>query len=61
MTETLAYGYSSESFPMNTNMTGFRCFSKTVLYPFALDETSLSIERVNVKPCGAGGMLVPGV
>ena len=24
--ETWAHGYSSESFPMNTNMTGFRCF-----------------------------------
>ena len=40
MTETLAYGYSSEmsyqrlislwSYPMNTNMTGFRGFSKIV-------------------------------
>ena len=30
MTKTLAHGYSSkrESFPMNTNMTGFRWFSK---------------------------------
>ena len=33
MTETLANGYSSEStqresYPMNTNMTGFRWFSK---------------------------------
>ena len=30
MTETLANGYSSEStkYPMNTNTTGFRCFSK---------------------------------
>ena len=31
-----------ESFSMNTNMAGFRCFSKI----FALDEISLSIERV---------------
>ena len=32
MTETLAYGTHlkilSESYPMSTNMTGFRCFSK---------------------------------
>ena len=31
---------------MNTNMTGFRWFSKT-LRPCALYESSLSIERVN--------------
>ena len=35
MTETLAHGYSSEStrpvsYPMNTNMRGFRGFSKIV-------------------------------
>ena len=36
----------SESFPMNTNITGFRCFSKT-LHPYASDESSLSIARVN--------------
>ena len=36
MTETLANGYSSdsigESYPMNTNMKGFRCFSKIVAF-----------------------------
>ena len=38
MTETLAYGTNlrilSESFPMNTNMTGFRCFSKIFAFLF---------------------------
>ena len=33
------------SYPINTNMTGFRCFSK-ILRPCALDESRLSIERV---------------
>ena len=28
MTEPLGHGSSSESFPMNTNMTGFRLVSK---------------------------------
>ena len=36
----------SESYPMNTNMTGFRWFSK-ILNPCALDESSLFIGRVN--------------
>ena len=31
---------------MNTNMTGFRWFSK-IVHPCALEESSLSIERVN--------------
>ena len=48
MIETLAHGYSSrvlsESFPMNTNMTGFRWFSKN--FASLLNERSLSIERV---------------
>ena len=35
----------SESYPMNTNVTGFRWFSK-ILLPCALDESSLSIGRV---------------
>ena len=38
----------SESFPMNTNMTGFRCFSHFFLFlrSCALEESSLSIGRV---------------
>ena len=35
----------SESFPMNTNITWFRWFSK-MLHPCALGESSLSIGRV---------------
>ena len=35
-----------ESFPMNTNMTGFRCFSKLFVHLCALDKNSLSIGRV---------------
>ena len=42
MTEILAHGYSlralSESYPMNTNMTGFKWLSNTC----DLDESSLS-------------------
>ena len=38
----------NESFPMNTKMTGFRWFSKT-LHPCALDENNLSIGRVKVN------------
>ena len=34
----------SESYPMNTNMTGFRWFSK--IFADTLDESSLSIGRV---------------
>ena len=34
----------NESYPMNTNMTGLRCFSKI----YALGESSLSIERVKL-------------
>ena len=45
MTETLEHGYSSESHPLNTNMTGFGDFQES-LPPYALDESSLSIERV---------------
>ena len=36
----------SESFPMNTNMTGFRCFFQKYLHPCALAESSLSIGKV---------------
>ena len=36
----------SESFPMNTNMTGFRWFSK-IFAICPLDESSFSIGRVN--------------
>ena len=49
MTGTLAYGTHlrvlSESYLMNTNMTGFRWFKKS-LHPYALDESSLSIGRI---------------
>ena len=54
MIEILANGYLcestcwSESFPMNTNMTGFRRFSKRkYLRPCALDKSNISIGRVN--------------
>ena len=48
MTETLAHWYSAastyrESYPMNTHMTGFRCFLK--IFACALDESRLSVER----------------
>ena len=39
----------SESFPMNTNMTEFRRFSKPFAI-FAMDESNLSIVRVKVHP-----------
>ena len=32
---------------MNTNMIGFRCIFRKSLHPCALDESSLSIGRVN--------------
>ena len=32
---------------MNTNITGFRCFSEIFVHPCSLDESSLSIGRVN--------------
>ena len=37
----------SESCPMNTNMTGFKCFSVFSLHSCALDESRVSIGRVN--------------
>ena len=37
----------SESYPVNTKITGLRCFLKT-LCPHALDEGNLSIERFKV-------------
>ena len=37
----------SESYPMNTYMTGFKWFSKKSLLPGSLDENSLGIRRVN--------------
>ena len=40
MIETLAHGYSSESYPMNTNQEGLDSFKKS-LHPCALDENSL--------------------
>ena len=58
MTEILANGYSSEStHPMNTNMTGFRCFSKS-LCPCPLDERSLSIGRVTTIPAIIDNIIV---
>ena len=36
----------SKNYPMNTNMTRFKRFSKFV-NSFAFDENSLSIDRVN--------------
>ena len=39
----------SKSFPTNTNMTRFKCFSK-YLHHCALDEISLSIGWVNRIP-----------
>ena len=35
----------SESYPINTNMTGFRWFQKT-LHSYSVDESRLSIGRV---------------
>ena len=35
----------SENYPMNTNMTGFRCFQR-FWHPCGLDKSSLSIGRV---------------
>ena len=35
----------SESFPMNTNITGFIWFSKNLLHPCAFNESSLSIGK----------------
>ena len=39
-------GVLIENYPINTNMTGFRWFSK-IVHPCALEESSHSIERVN--------------
>ena len=41
----------SESYPMNTNMTWFRCFSKTFA-SLCFGWSSLSIGRVNINICG---------
>ena len=45
-----------ESFPMNTNMTGFRWFSKNFVFS-SLDESSLIMERVKKSLC-KGGLFV---
>ena len=37
----------SESYPMNTNMTGFIWYIKS-LHMFALDKSRLSIKKVNL-------------
>ena len=48
MTETLVVLlYLSESFLMNTNMTGFRWLSKIAFFSFS-GEYSLSIVKVNL-------------
>ena len=39
-------GVLIENYQINTNMTGFRWFSK-IVHPCALEESSQSIERVN--------------
>ena len=53
MTETLAYDTHlrvlSESYPMNTKMTGFRCFSKIFVY--------LCFGRVNHIFCFSSGSI----
>ena len=36
----------SETYPINTNMTGIRCVFFLFLCPYALDQSSLSIGRV---------------
>ena len=50
MTETLAYGTHlrvlSESYPMNTKMTGFRCFSKILASLYPSEESSFCIGMV---------------
>ena len=50
MTETRQMGTHmkelSESYPMDTNMTWFRCFFQKSLRSCALDNTSLSIGKV---------------
>ena len=55
MIETLAYGYLSEStqresYPINTNMTGFRWFPKIFAF-LCCGRSSLSIGRVNTHLC----------
>ena len=40
----------NESFPMNTNIIGFRWFSK-IFVSLRLDESSIGIERVNALQC----------
>ena len=36
----------SKSYLMNTNMTGFKCFSKNFASLYALDKSSISVGRV---------------
>ena len=51
-----------ESYPMNTNMTGFRWLSKIKsLLLRVLDGTSLSIGMVKVKGASSSGILIIGV
>ena len=60
MTESLAHGYLSESTPMNTNMTGFRCF-KNSLRPRALDESSVATFFYKQMPGNLKGVKKPGI
>ena len=45
-----------ESYPMNTNTTGFKWFSKYFFGICALDEGSLSIERDNAIYIGVNSL-----
>ena len=47
----------SESYPMYTNMAGFRCFSK-IMRPCTLNESSLCIARVKRFYCISWGEAV---
>ena len=50
----------SESFQMNTNMTGFGWFIRKSLHPCALDKSSLSIGRVDQPLCLETGSEISG-
>ena len=54
MIETLAHGYSSESilsesYPMDTNMTGFRCFSLNLCVPSLWTKVALALGGLKLK------------
>ena len=50
MIETLAHGYSSENAPMNTNMTGFKWFSKIFRSFKAFSQRYNDISNI-ILPC----------